>query len=277
MGQLMRTFGLIGYPLSHSFSQKYFTEKFKKENLSDCEFKNFSLEDINDFPALLKNNPGLYGLSVTIPHKQTVLPYLHELDTSAKEIGAINCIRLSPVPIATGTPLPVLGGERETKEVRCIGYNTDVIGFAQSLKPLLKAHHTNALILGTGGASKAVAFVLKKMEIEFSFVSRKQKKASSIKCINYQRLNKELISAHPVIINTTPLGTFPNIHDYPNIPYEHLSSGHLLYDLTYNPEESAFLKKGKAHGAQIKNGLEMLHLQAEKAWEIWNEPFALGI
>ena len=269
----MRTFGLIGYPLSHSFSQKYFTEKFKRENLTDCEFKNFPLEDINEFPILLKNTLGLCGLSITIPHKQTIIEYLNKIEESAKEIGAVNCIK--KWQMADG-------------KWQMMGFNTDVVGFEQSIKPLIKDHHLKALILGTGGASKAVAFVLKKMGIEFLFVYRNkhpEKRAQyqvagsrpalpagryQAPSVKYRDLSKEIISKHLIIINTTPLGTFPNIHDYPDIPYEHLSSKHLLYDLTYNPEESAFLKKGKAHGAQIKNGLEMLHLQAEKAWEIWN-------
>ena len=254
-----RLFGLIGYPLSHSFSQKYFTEKFKRENISDCEFKNFSFKNINELPSLIKQNPTLCGLNVTIPHKQSVMKFLDAIDNSAKEIGAVNCIRLSPQ-----SPLP---GERGSKGVRLIGYNTDAIGFEKSLKPFLKPHHTKALILGTGGASKAIAYVLKKLKIEFVFVSRNQMSASSIR---YHDLQKDIIESHHLIINTTPVGMFPNINDCPDIPYQYLSDKHLLYDLTYNPEETLFLKKGKEKGAQIKNGLEMLHLQAEEAWKIWN-------
>ena len=249
----MRTYGLLGFPLSHSFSQKYFLEKFARENISDCEFKNFSIENINNFPDLIKNNPSIRGLSVTIPHKQNVIKFLDSIDESAKEIGAVNCIKRWKTE----------DGSWKTK-----GYNTDIFGFENSIKLLLQQHHHKALILGTGGASKAVAFVLKKLKIEFIFVSRNQNQVSSIR---YQDLNEEIISSHHLIINTTPLGMFPNINECPDIPYEFISSKHFLYDLTYNPEESLFLKKGKEQGAQIKNGLEMLHQQAEKAWEIWNK------
>lgn len=246
----MRTFGLIGYPLSHSFSQKYFTQKFERENIAGCEFRNFPLEDIAKLPALLKEYPSLEGLSVTIPHKQNILPYLNEIDPPAKEIGAVNCIRLS----------------HQGKSLRLKGYNTDVHGFGQSLKPLLKPHHTQALVLGTGGAAKAVSYFLDKSKIKFRLVSK------SGKGISYNSLTRSLIEENTLIINTTPLGMFPNLDACPEIPYEFLSPQHLLYDLTYNPEESLFLRKGKEKGAQIKNGLEMLHLQAEKAWEIWNHP-----
>lgn len=244
----MRTYGLVGFPLSHSFSQKYFEEKFKKENISDCEFVNFILENISDFPNLIKTNPHLNGLSVTIPHKESVMEFLDDIDESAKKVGAVNCVRVS----------------RQSSVVKLKGFNTDVFGFEQSLKPLLKPHHTHALILGTGGASKAVVNILDKSKIKFKYVSRTKGD------IFYSALNQSIIEENTLIINTTPLGMFPNINECPDIPYEFLSSKHLLYDLTYNPEESLFLKKGKEKGAQIKNGLEMLHLQAEKAWEIWN-------
>ncbi len=215
----MRTFGLIGYPLSHSFSQKYFTEKFKRENFSG-EFKNFPLEDINQFPALIKNNPTLIGLSITIPHKQTVMRFLDELDISAKKVGAVNCIRIK---------------NRESGIK--IGYNTDIFGFEQSFNPFLRLTDT---------------------------------KSRTSNILSYLEINQEVIQEHLIIINTTPLGMFPNVNECPNIPYEYLTDKHFLYDLTYNPEETLFLKKGKEKGAQIKNGLEMLHLQAEKAWGIWN-------
>jgi shikimate dehydrogenase len=248
----MRTFGLIGYPLSHSFSEKYFTEKFKQENITDCEFRNFPLEDITKLQDIIKNNPTLCGLSVTIPHKRNVIPFLNEIDEAAKEIGAVNCIHLPPQ------------SPRGSKGVRLIGYNTDAFGFEKSLKPLLKPHHSQALILGTGGASKAVAYILEKYKIKFSFISRAKNKLS------YSDLTQSVLKKHSLIINTTPVGMFPNVNECPDIPYHFLSQKHLLYDLTYNPEETLFLKKGKEKGAQIKNGLEMLHLQAEKAWEIWN-------
>lgn len=245
-------FGLIGFPLSHSFSQKYFTEKFKKENITDAEFKNFPLENISSFPELLRSHPALCGLSVTIPHKKNIIQFLNGIDEAAKEIGAVNCVRID-------------------RSEQLTGYNTDVTGFSQSLKPLLKSHHTEALILGTGGASKAVAYILSKSKIKFRYVSRnKESGPGATEMLSYGDINKEIISTSTLLINTTPLGMFPNVNECPDIPYEFITSKHLLYDLTYNPEESLFLRKGKEQGATIKNGLEMLHIQAEKAWEIWN-------
>lgn len=245
-----RLFGLIGYPLSHSFSQKYFTSKFEKENIPDCEYRNFSIERIQDFPEMLSQHKNLCGLNVTIPYKESIIPYLDEIADSAKEIGAVNCIQL----------------ENTQGKLYTRGYNTDIVGFEQSLKPLLKPHHTKALILGTGGASKAVAFVLNKLKLNFRFVSRRESDIA----LSYQNLNKELITTYTLVINTTPLGMFPNTNTCPNIPYQYLSDKNLLYDLTYNPEETLFLRKGKEKGAEIKNGLEMLHIQAEDAWKIWN-------
>ena len=241
----MRTYGLIGFPLSHSFSQKYFSDKFKKENITDCEFKNFSLESIDQLSQLLEQTPTLCGLSVTIPHKKSVMRLLNDMDPTAKKIGAVNCIRI--------------------QNKKLTGYNTDVHGFEQSLKPLLNKHHKQALILGTGGASNAIAFCLNNLNIPYRFVSRKN--ASSLP---YSSLSKKIITESNLIVNTTPLGTFPNINDCPAIPYQYLTPQHLLYDLTYNPEETLFLKKGKEKGTAIKNGYEMLCLQAEKAWDIWN-------
>jgi shikimate dehydrogenase len=250
----MRTFGLIGFPLSHSFSQKYFSEKFRRENISDAEFKNFPLENIKDFPNLIESNPSLCGLSVTIPHKQSVMKFLDEIDDVAKEAGAVNCIRVSPMS--------------DVRRPTLIGFNTDIFGFEKSLLPLLKSHHTKALILGSGGGAKAVKYVLKKSGVEYVFVSRSQKPAAS--SYSYNDLDNEIISSHTLIINTTPLGMFPDVDSFPAIPYEYLTEKHLLYDLVYNPQETLFLKKGKEKGAQVKNGLEMLQLQADKAWEIWN-------
>jgi len=243
----MKTYGLIGFPLSHSFSQKYFKEKFQREKILNREFKNFSLESIDEFPSLIKQNPNLAGLSVTIPYKQSVIRFLEGIDATAKKIGAVNCVRVS---------------DRK-------GFNTDIIGFMQSIQPLLKPYHHKALILGSGGASKAIQYVLKKMKIDYYLVSRIKNKDSKNK--TYSDLNQEIIAAHSIIINATPLGMFPDINNYPRIPYEFLTPKHLLYDLNYNPQETLFLKKGKEKGAQIKNGLEMLHVQAEKAWEIWNK------
>lgn len=254
-----RLFGIIGYPLSHSFSQKYFTQKFERENTADCEFKNFSLENIQQLHSILTDNTTLRGLSVTIPHKQNIIPFLDEIDPAAKEIGAVNCVKIWQT--ADARPDEPFGRGRW----KMAGYNTDVLGFEQSLKPLLKPHHTNALILGTGGAAKAVAYALKRMGINFNLVSRTKGNLS------YSNLDRSIIEENCLIVNTTPLGMFPHINECPDIPYQFITSKHLLYDLTYNPEVSLFLEKGKEKGAQIKNGLEMLHIQAEKAWEIWND------
>jgi shikimate dehydrogenase len=250
----MRTFGLIGFPLTHSFSQKYFSEKFEKENITDAIFENFPLQDINDFPALIRSKPSLCGLSVTIPYKKDIIKFLDKRDAFAKAIGAVNCIKVGLTSVDRPPTL--------------FGFNTDVYGFEKSLKPLLKKKYNNALILGTGGAAKAVAYVLQNLGIAYSFVSRNQRPAVSSS--SYSDLSKEIIATHTLIVNTTPLGMFPNVNQCPPIPYEHLTEKHLLYDLVYNPEETLFLKKGKEKGAQIKNGLEMLQLQADKAWEIWN-------
>lgn len=245
----MSLFGLIGYPLGHSFSQKFFTEKFEKENI-EATYQLFPLENIELFPELIKNNPHLCGLNVTIPYKEKVIPYLDELDETAKEIGAVNVIKFV----------------RTNNDLKLIGYNSDVIGFENSLKRLLKPHHTKALILGTGGASKGVAFVLKKLGIEYKFVSR----TSNSEQLTYEDLTPCLIKEYPLIINASPVGTFPNTKDCPVIPYGGLSEKHLLYDLIYNPEKTLFLAKGEVQQSVIKNGLEMLHGQALAAWEIWN-------
>lgn len=242
----MRTFGLIGFPLTHSFSQKYFTDKFLTEKIADAEYRNFPIEKIEDVQQVFEN-PNLCGFNVTIPYKVTIIPFLDELDLSASGVGAVNTVVI-----------------RNKKK---IGFNTDVNGFEKSLKPLLNEHHNKSLILGTGGSSKAVVYVLKKLEIEFQFVSRNQIANS----ISYDDLKPQTILEHKLIINTTPLGMFPEIQDAPDIPYSFITSEHLLYDLIYNPDETEFLKRGKQQGAAIKNGLEMLQLQAEKSWEIWNE------
>jgi shikimate dehydrogenase len=242
----MRQFGLIGYPLSHSFSKGYFSEKFQKEKIIDCHYDIFPLEKIEDFKLLCEQHQNLVGLNVTIPYKEKIIPFLDELKEDAKEIGAVNTIKF-------------IDGKK-------IGYNTDCYGFEMSLKRLLRAHHTSALILGTGGASKAVEFVLKKLGISFQYVSRNK----SDKSISYDELNENIVSSSSVIVNCTPIGMCPKIEVAPEIPYNFISNNHLLYDLIYNPEETLFLKEGKLRGAQTKNGLEMLYLQAEKSWEIWN-------
>jgi shikimate dehydrogenase len=252
----MKTFGLIGYPLSHSFSQKYFTEKFTRLAITDSVYQLFPIENISSFPKLLEQTPTLVGLNVTIPYKEAILPYLTSLDESARHVGAVNAIRVSKNEDNT----PVL-----------TGYNTDVYGFKQAIKPFLEAHHTKALILGTGGASKAVIQVLKEIGIDFIVASRNTNINGNHTTIGYTEINQHVINAFPLIINTTPLGMYPNIENCPAIPYEYITDKHFLFDLVYNPEETLFLQKGKAQGALIQNGLTMLYQQAEKAWEIWNK------
>lgn len=244
-------FGLIGNPLSHSFSGKYFEGKFNKENLIDHKFNLYEIANLKDFKSFIAGIENLKGLSITIPFKQQVIPFLDHLDMDALKIGAVNCIKI----------------DKEENKLFLSGYNTDVYGFEKSLKPLLQPHQKKALILGTGGAAKAMAFVMGKLEIEYVFVSRSP---DACKQIRYKILNKNIIEEHHIIVNTTPLGMFPNIEQAPDIPYEYINNKHLLFDLTYNPKITTFLKKGKDKGATIKNGLEMLQLQAEKAWEIWN-------
>lgn len=249
----MKQYGLIGYPLSHSFSKKYFTEKFEKENIKNCEYNLFPIENINLLPQLIADNPTLMGLNVTIPYKESVISFLDELDETAKAVGAVNCIKIT----------------RNGNSLQLKGYNTDVYGFRQSIKPFLEIQHERALILGTGGASKAVAYVLKEIGIDTYFVSRGPK--TKDKMLSYEELNENVINAFKLIINTSPVGTFPNIADAPTIPYNFISPSHLLYDLVYNPPETEFLKRGKAQGASVVNGLSMLQQQAEEAWSVWNK------
>ena len=243
----MKKFGLIGFPLSVSFSKNYFTEKFKREQLSNHVYELFPLADISEFPALLKNHPELCGLNVTIPYKKSVMPYLDKLDESASEVGAVNVIKFE-------------------KNGTLTGYNSDVFGFEQSFLPLLKSHHRSALILGTGGAAMAVAYVLRKHKISHQFVSRKK----TLETLTYQELHQIGFGEANILINTTPLGMTPNTDTCPDLPCEKITSEFLCYDLVYTPEETLFLTKSKAQGATIKNGLEMLHLQADRAWKIWN-------
>ena len=247
----MKKYGLIGFPLTHSFSKRYFTEKFETENI-DSTYDNFEIDNISKFPEIIKNNPELIGLNVTIPYKEQVIPFLDDLNESAKEIGAVNTVKI------------VRGGS----SVRLKGFNTDTYGFETSLKPLLKPHHTKALILGTGGASKALKYVLKKLGIEYISASIEELKKNEIR---YEDINEKTIREHFLIINATPLGTYPKVEAYPNIPYLYITNKHLLFDLVYNPEISAFLRKGIDMGAATKNGYEMLLLQAKKSYEIWNE------
>lgn len=247
----MKTYGLIGYPLEHSFSQKYFTDKFEKEKLN-ARYLNFPIASISDFPELFKHHPYLAGLNVTIPYKEQVISFLDELDDTAQEIGAVNVIKIS----------------WDGLNYSLKGYNSDIVGFKESLFPLLTIDHKRALVLGTGGASKAVVTALKQLNIEYRYVSRTPENEN---ILSYNDLTPEIIKDHKLIINTTPLGMYPQTDKCPSIPYEHLTNEHLLFDLIYNPEETLFLKKGKEKGAKTKNGLEMLYLQAEEAWRIWNE------
>ncbi len=243
----MKKLGLLGKDISYSFSRTYFKKKFEDENIENITYGNFDIESIDLFPSIIKNTEGLKGLNVTIPYKQEVMPFLNKVNKKAKAIGAVNTIKI-------------------TKKGKLIGYNTDYYGFSKSLEPLLKSHHMSALILGTGGASKAVAYSLKKLNIPYHYVSRKKTENVSY---TYETLTESIVRQHKVIINCTPLGTFPNIDDCPNIPYNGITNHHILFDLIYNPEETTFLKRGKAKGATIKNGLRMLELQAEKSWSIW--------
>lgn len=243
----MRQFGLIGYPLSHSFSPGYFQDKFKRENITNANYTAFPLQQIDQVKELVKQNPSLAGINVTIPYKQSIIPYLHQLSDEAAAIGAVNTVKFT--------------------NNGWLGYNTDAHGFMQSLLPCIQNKTVKgALVLGTGGASKAVVYVLQKLDIPFLLVSRNKTTAA----ITYDDIDEVTIEKHQLIINTTPLGMSPNVKNYPTLPYESLDSSHILYDLIYNPEETEFMKKGIERGSTVKNGLEMLHLQAEKSWDIWN-------
>lgn len=241
-------FGLVGRDISYSFSRGYFAEKFKSENLPHT-YVNFDLQSIDELGYIIESTPNLKGLNVTIPYKEEVIPLLDKLNKRAKKIGAVNTIRIS-------------------KKNKLIGYNTDYYGFKNSLQPHLSKQHKRALILGTGGASKAIAYALKKLDIKYAFVSRSKKKGIKFQ---YTELTDAVVSKYLIIINCTPLGTFPNVDACPNIPYDALTNNHILYDLIYNPEETKFLKQGRKKEATTINGLEMLKLQAEKSWEIWNK------
>ena len=246
----MNTYGLLGYPLGHSFSRKFFTEKFAREGI-DAEYINFELPSLDGYRELLRAHPNLRGHNVTIPYKQQIIPLLHHLSPEAAAIGAVNVVKV-------------------TAEGQLIGYNSDVIGFTQSIRPLLQPYHKRALILGTGGASKAIYYGLKEklgME-EILFVSRRP--APSV--LTYTALTPSLINDYPVIINCTPCGMYPQVDESPNLPYEAMTPRNLLYDLVYNPETTRFMQRGAARGAVVKNGLEMLVLQAKASWAFWTEP-----
>jgi shikimate dehydrogenase len=249
----MKTYGLIGYRLGYSFSKGFFQKKFETEGLNDREYLNFELDRIDDFPDIFKQNDQIAGLNCTIPYKQAIIPFLDEVDEQAAEVGAVNTIRIS----------------RSNNQIKLKGYNTDCYGFEHSILPMLKDKHRKALILGTGGASKAIKYVLNQKNIEYISATTKDQLGDSE--LSYHQIDEPILKEHLIIINATPLGTYPNVDNCPAIPYEFLTPDHILYDLVYNPEETMFMKKGKAKGAATKNGLEMLHLQAEKAWEIWNE------
>jgi shikimate dehydrogenase len=242
----MRQYGLIGFPLSHSFSQKYFSEKFLRDNIKDAEFLNFSLPEIDDVENVFKDHPQLKGLAVTIPYKKSVIKYLDETDDVVKKISACNCIKITAL--------------------KKIGFNTDIAGFERSFVKNLKPIHKKALVLGTGGASVAVEFVLAKLGIEYLLVSRQV----SGKAISYDDINAEILNNHNIIINCTPVGTFPNTDEAPALPYNLLGSHHYLFDLVYNPPLTKFLGYGKQAGCIIQNGYEMLIIQAEENWRLWN-------
>lgn len=243
-----KVFGLIGKNIGYSFSKKYFTDKFENEGLQNCSYENFDLQIITQFPVIIKNNPSLKGLNVTIPYKEKIIPYLDKLNKKAAKIGAVNCIKI-------------------TKKGKLKGFNTDYYGFKKSLQPLLQPHHKKALILGTGGASKAVAYALEELGIMYTFVSRSKKE----NVLHYKYINATTFDNYQIIINCTPLGTFPHVEEYPPIPYDYFTNNHIAFDLIYNPEATTFLNFAKARGAQTKNGYEMLVFQAEKGWEIWNK------
>lgn len=247
----MKQYGLIGYPLSHSFSRRFFTEYFEKESIA-AEYLNFEISDIKLLTNVINENPQLIGFNVTIPYKEVIIPYLDSCDVKAAAIKAVNTVKI----------------DRSGERISLKGFNTDLIGFRNSIFPLLKPHHKKALILGTGGASKAIVATLKDLSIATQLVSREAKEGVSI---SYDQLTKEIMEDFSVVVNTTPLGTFPKTEAFPEIPYEFLSNKHLLFDLVYNPAITQFLQKGADHGAITKNGLEMLELQAMAAWAIWND------
>lgn len=243
----MRLFGLIGYPLTHSFSKDYFAEKFKREAINDCRYENFQLENIAGLSQIINDNPALEGLNVTIPYKESVLSFLDEKNSVVQETGACNCIKIVNGKLA--------------------GFNTDVIGLERSLVPKLQPQHKNALILGTGGAAKAVEFVLKKNNISYTYVSRRDSKDH----LAYGQLTPAVLQKNTLIINTTPVGMYPNVDEILPLAFEAITPKHFLFDLIYNPAKTLFLKKGEESGATIQNGYEMLVYQAEESWKIWNE------
>ena len=242
----MDRYGIIGFPLGHSFSRAFFTEKFQKEHI-DAEYVNFEIPSAHLLPEIVRSNPHLRGLNVTLPYKEAVIPMLDSMSDEAREIGAVNVIQV--------------------REGRLKGFNSDIIGFMASLRPLLKPWHQHALVLGTGGASRAIRVGLERLGLDWTYVSRTAAEGR----LTYSALTPEVMEHFQVIVNCSPVGMFPKVDACPDIPYHLLSPRHLLYDLVYNPEETLFLKRGAQQGATIKNGLEMLHLQALASWEFWNE------
>ncbi|HNQ61522.1 MAG TPA: shikimate dehydrogenase [Bacteroidia bacterium] len=249
----MKHFGLFGHPLEHSFSKKFFDEKFAREGREDCVYENYESTDIYDLKKIVHENPDLVGLNVTIPFKQEVIPLLDNLDDISQKIGAVNTIRIH---------------RPEPGKFELHGFNTDAWGFELALRPILRPHHRRGLILGTGGSAKAISFVFRKLNIEHFFVTREDSRFH----YTYADLNQNTMKAFQIIVNTTPLGMFPDVETFPNIPYEFLTHKNLCFDLTYNPPQTRFLEKSKESGAFIHNGFRMLRLQAEKSWEIWNTP-----
>ncbi len=247
----MKVYGLIGYPLSHSFSAKYFAEKFEHEKIKDSRYQLFPIDNIEMLPGLIHQFPDLCGLNVTIPYKQSVISYLQQIEENAEQIGAVNTIKII----------------RNKGTFALCGFNTDSYGFMESLKPHLNQMHLHALVLGTGGASKAVSYALRQLGIHVTFVSRKPFGPGQI---SYKDITQSVISENKIIVNSSPVGTYPDINSFPDIPYDLITADHLLYDLVYNPAETEFLKRGRKKGAVTINGLQMLHLQADRAWEIWN-------
>lgn len=245
----MQTYGLIGYPLGHSFSAGYFAEKFKTEGI-DAQYLNFEIPTADALRDVVRDNPTLVGLNVTIPHKQAVIPLLDSLSDEAHAIGAVNVIKI----------------DRRDGLARLRGYNADVIGFTRSIRPLLGPSHRAALVLGTGGASKAVVYGLRKLGLTTQYVSR----TPHGDAIGYADLTPDVMSRHTVVVNCTPVGMFPHVEACPDLPYDLVTPGHLFYDLIYNPGETLFLRRAAERGAATKNGLEMLHLQAEASWEFWH-------
>lgn len=250
MNKDTKVYGLIGYPLGHSFSQTFFNQKFEAEGIN-ARYENFAIPDIGDFMEVFAETPNLDGLNVTIPYKQQVMAYLNDVDPVAQRVGAVNVIQ-------------VIRGKADN-DFRLIGFNSDIVGFTRSIAPLLQPHHKRALVLGTGGASRAVCCGLQDVGVEPQLVSRTKRDG----VLTYDELTPEVMASHTVIVNTTPLGMYPHVDECPDIPYDLINSDFICYDLLYNPDTTLFMKRAEEHGATVKNGLEMLLLQAFESWEIW--------